>query len=88
MDLACQHQILIQCPLRRLRKDRGISQFELADFVKIDRSFLSDIERGLNSQSLGTICAISEYLRIEPHELLAEMSKEILIQGASNNNAL
>jgi len=54
----------------KLRKEKGLSQEELAFEAKIDRSYMSRIERGLVSISIVKISKIAEALNVEPFELL------------------
>jgi len=54
----------------KLRKEKGLSQEELAFEAKIDRSYMSRIERGLVSTSIIKISKIAKALNVEPFELL------------------
>ncbi|NDZ17139.1 XRE family transcriptional regulator [Variovorax sp. WS11] len=57
------------------RKERGLSQAELADKAKLSLSFISRIERGANPASLDTLFAIADALRTKPSALFLEMEK-------------
>mgnify|MGYP003617262537 CR=1 FL=1 len=46
--------------IRAARKERGISQEELAHLAQIDRSYMSGIERGLQNPSVITYVVIAE----------------------------
>lgn len=61
--------------IRDLRESKGLSQQELADYAEMDRTYLSDLERGLNYPSLNTIYKIAEILGIKPHELIHRVDK-------------
>ncbi|HNP94084.1 MAG TPA: helix-turn-helix transcriptional regulator [Cyclobacteriaceae bacterium] len=61
--------------IRELRESRGMSQQELADYAEMDRTYLSDLERGLNYPSLNTIYKIAEVLKIKPHELIHRVDR-------------
>lgn len=56
--------------LRQLRKERGLSQEELALRSELDRSYVGGVERGDRNVSLINIHRIAQALGIEPSELL------------------
>lgn len=56
--------------LKELRITQNISQEKLAELANLDRSYISLIERGVNSASVITIFKISSALNIEPSELI------------------
>ena len=56
--------------VRELRKERGLSQVELASKVGIDRSYMGFLERGERNPSLEMIAKIAEALSVTPDELL------------------
>ena len=49
--------------LRRLRLDKRWSQEELAERVGSDRTYISDIERGLRNPSLKTVAKLAFTLK-------------------------
>jgi transcriptional regulator with XRE-family HTH domain len=61
--------------LKRLRKDRKLSQEELADLSGLDRSYISILERNLKLPSLYTILALASGLGIKASEFIMEMEK-------------
>jgi transcriptional regulator with XRE-family HTH domain len=61
--------------IRELRDDQGLSQQELADYSEVDRTYISDLERGLNYPSLNTIYKLAEVLKIKPNELIQKVDK-------------
>lgn len=61
--------------VRELRKERGLSQVELASKVGIDRSYMGFLERGERNPSLEMIAKIAEALSVTPDELLKSSSK-------------
>jgi transcriptional regulator with XRE-family HTH domain len=56
--------------ISRLRKKAGISQEELADLAKIDRSYLGSVERGERNISAINIRKIAFSLKTQPQTLL------------------
>lgn len=59
--------------IKSLREEKGLSQQELADFSEVDRTYISDLERGLYSPTLNTIYKLSEILKLKPHELIEKV---------------
>ena len=57
--------------VREARKQRKISQEQLAFDSKLDRSFLSQVECGRKQPSLVTIFQIAKALSMTPAQLLA-----------------
>lgn len=58
--------------VRDARKERGISQEELALRSEIDRSYLGSIERGEQNSGLLHMVRISHALNIKIEELMAK----------------
>lgn len=56
--------------VRELRKERELSQIDLAAKVGIDRSYMGFLERGERNPSLEVIAKIAEALDVTPDELL------------------
>lgn len=50
--------------IAKFRKDAGISQTQLANFLKVSRSNVSTWERGVNPPDVETIFKICEYLNV------------------------
>ncbi len=56
--------------LLQLRKEKGVSQQELADNCDIERAYISRLERGLYQPSITIVFKIAEYFEIKPSELI------------------
>jgi transcriptional regulator with XRE-family HTH domain len=56
--------------IRRLRRQRGLSQEALADRAHIDRSYMSSIERGRRNLSVLNVARIAGALRVPLCDLL------------------
>jgi len=63
--------------LRRLRKDKGLSQEELAHQSDLDRTYISLLERGLRQPSLSSILQLSKSLGVSSADILAEVEEKL-----------
>ena len=68
--------IVVGAVIRRLRKERGLSQEDVAFESGVDRSFLSHIERGLQQPSISILFRIAEALGTPASTILAEAEQE------------
>ena len=59
--------------LRQLRLARKWTQTQLADFLGIDRSFISDLERGRKSISLSYLETIAQGFDLKLEQLLIDI---------------
>lgn len=57
--------------IRQIRKQKKISQEELAFRASLHRTYISDIERGTRNVSLENIEKIAKALNITPEKLLS-----------------
>lgn len=55
--------------IRDLRKSKGLSQEELSEKSTIDRTYISDVERGLRNISVVNLDKIARALEVELFEL-------------------
>jgi transcriptional regulator with XRE-family HTH domain len=65
--------------LKGLREQKGLSQQELADYSEVDRTYISDLERGLHYPTLNVVFKLSEILEIKPHEFIQKVDKQLFI---------
>ena len=71
--------------VRIFRLQSGCSQETLADKAKLDRSYMSQIERGIKNATLNSIWTISTALEVKPSELLLATEK---LMGLSQNEGI
>lgn len=72
--------MLFQDKLKELRKKKNVSQYELADALKISRSVVAKWETGLVMPSEENISLLLEYFNITREELLPnEKTNEIIV---------
>ena len=62
--------------IRRLRVLKGLSQEALAAEAEIDRTYISQLERGIKSPTLNILVKLSSSLRIRASELIRLMEEE------------
>jgi len=63
--------------LRDRRRQCGLSQEALALSAEVDRTFVSQIERGIRQPALGTLWKLAEALDTRPSELLAGVERAL-----------
>lgn len=61
---------LLGVNVRHHRKLKGMTQEELAAAAEMERSYVSDLERGTRNPSVAALGRIAEALGLEPHVLL------------------
>ena len=59
--------------LRRLRKEKGWTQVEMADALGIDRSYISDMERGKKNVCLPTLEVFAQGFGISISKLTSRL---------------
>lgn len=63
---------LLGANVRRCRKLRGMTQEQLALEVGMERSYVSDLERGTRNPSVRALGRLADALKVEPKELLED----------------
>ena len=58
--------------LKRLRKERGLSQMEIVRRTGLDRTTVPKYEKGVRSPNLKTILLIAEALDVSPGQLVQD----------------
>lgn len=56
--------------LKKIRKDMKLTQQEMADFMKISRTYLSDVENGHKYFSLVGLIVIAKNMNISVNKLI------------------
>ena len=74
-DLLHNSQQILAIRVKTLRMGLGLSQEAMALEAGIDRTYASQIERGVSNPSLRVICAVAKILGVEPVDLLSEKEK-------------
>jgi transcriptional regulator with XRE-family HTH domain len=65
---------LLGANVGRYRKLRGMTQEQLALEVSMERSYISDLERGTRNPSVRALGRLAEALSVKPDALLEPMS--------------
>ena len=65
--------------LKELRKEKGLTQEELADKLHLSRSAIAKWENGLGLPSDDSVCDISEFFGVELKDLLADRETQTII---------
>ena len=74
--------------LRNLRKDRGITQEELAEVLYVSRTAVSKWESGKGYPSIDSLIAISKYFEVTVDELLSVEKVISIAQKENKSNIL
>jgi transcriptional regulator with XRE-family HTH domain len=67
--------ILIGEPLRKLRKQRHLSQEELAYYSNLDRKYIGNLERNTQNPTLETIIKLATALGMKPSEFIKQIEE-------------
>jgi len=65
-------QIKLGKNLKRIRKEKGISQGQIARTLKVGRSFITNIENGKTNPTLDTIGRVARAIGVSSDELLKD----------------
>jgi len=63
-------EVIFGQQLRKIREERKLSQEELALRSKLDRTYISLLERGKRRPTLNTIFALAKQLEVLPSEMV------------------
>jgi len=56
--------------LRRIRKEKGMTQEDLCNVLDLDRGYISSIENGKRNPTLSTLKKLADALKVSVDELL------------------
>ncbi|WKN44630.1 XRE family transcriptional regulator [Tunicatimonas pelagia] len=73
-------------PLRRIRKERNLSQETVATFLNIKTTTYSKIERGIIQITLSRLYELAEVFRLSPYELLSYEDADTLSTAVDISN--
>lgn len=78
--LTMKKKLLIQLGkrIKILRKQRGVTQAQLAELVSLSTNFIGYIERGVQSPSISTLEKIAEVLRADIGMLFINIDRPLL----------
>ena len=81
--------------IKKIRKERHITQEELAEKVGVGSQHISDIERGLTGMSIGTLIDVCSQLNADTNYILLGISSAAvsdpiskLLKGLSNSQIM
>lgn len=63
--------------LRNHRLQQNISQEKLAELASLDRTYISQMERGIKSPSIQTLLALAQALHVKANILISELEHEL-----------
>lgn len=55
--------------IQQARKEKGLTQFDLAVKVGVQPTTISEIERGIRVTTLKTLCSLCKVLELDPNEV-------------------
>ncbi|WP_062178401.1 helix-turn-helix domain-containing protein [Sphingopyxis sp. C-1] len=69
---------LLGVNVRHQRRLKGMTQEQLAAAAEMERSYVSDLERGRRNPSVAALGRIADALGIEPHILLVRTDPSLI----------
>ncbi|WP_145028463.1 helix-turn-helix domain-containing protein [Paenibacillus sp. Y412MC10] len=63
--------------LRKIRKEKKLTQDELSVYSRVDRSYISELENGEKAPSLLTITALARALQVKASNLVEGYEREL-----------
>ncbi len=63
--------------LREVREQKGLSQEQLAEAAQLDRSFVSLVERGIQTPNVVILLKVAEVLGVSAAELIARVEASL-----------
>lgn len=81
-DQIAKVQIALAFAVRQIRRKSGLTEEQLAKRCKLNRAYISDIERGERNPSLGALFSVASGLNLTVSFLLKETEAQL---SASKN---
>jgi len=63
---------ILACNIRLERNRQNMSQEDLADLARLDRTYISGIERGVRNPTITVLAKCANALNVSYHELLMD----------------
>ena len=70
-------QIAFGKTIKKYRTQQELSQEKLAELASLDRTYISQIERGLKSPSISSLISLAQALKVKAFTLVKEMEDEL-----------
>jgi len=67
-----QLRLQLAAKIRSMRRLKNLTQEQLALMAEVDRTYVSQIERGVGNPSLLVLCKLANIFEIKTHQLLIE----------------
>ncbi|ROM70880.1 transcriptional regulator [Pseudomonas brassicacearum] len=67
-----QLRLQLAANIRSMRRMKNLTQEQLALMAEVDRTYVSQIERGVGNPSLLVLCKLANIFEIKAHQLLIE----------------
>lgn len=61
--------------LRRIRREKGLSQERVAELTGLSTNFIGEMERGLKAPGLAVVVRLSRALEVSVHDLLVDFTE-------------
>jgi len=61
--------------IKEMRLSKGLSQAKLAELGDFNRTFISDLERGVYQPTLFSIFRLAHALEVAPHEIIQRVEE-------------
>jgi transcriptional regulator with XRE-family HTH domain len=65
-------QLIVGRNLRRIRRERGLSQEEFADLLGVHRTYMGGVERGERNLTLRSLERLAERISIDARTLMVD----------------
>jgi transcriptional regulator with XRE-family HTH domain len=63
--------------LKQLREEEGYSQDDLAELADVNRTYISDLERGVSYPTLNIVYKFADVFKMRPSELVEKVDEEM-----------